>query len=240
MNEDLSAGDMSSPYRLLKAVDPAGTQAAFRKQLADSLAPLVAEVVSEQTRKLQQQLLVISAFLLLLSFSVIRIKGKANWNGIELSVVANSAVAITFAVAFYLEFVVTVRSLLDWSAWSIQSGAARLSLEEALRFSFANAPSGADSFMDDFREHIHASSDRYPDDKERPSDDSLEPRALERKLASEKLTAQRNDMKAKTAWIDSKVAPLRPINALRVGLEVLFPVLFGGVALVFAVVQWLK
>lgn len=237
MNTNRIADDVPAPYRMLEPVDASGIQASFRKQLAESLSPLLTEVVSQHTRQLQQQLLVVAAILVLLSFSVITIGGEVTWNGVKLKVVGDSAVAIAFAVTVYLELVVAIRSLLEWSAWQLQAGAAQLSLAEAVRSSFANAPSGADSLTEAFREHVSASFDRHADDGEPLDDEELSRRALQRSREREQRQSEREDTRAKTAWIDSRVAPLRRLNALRVASEVLFPVLLGGVALTLAAAQ---
>lgn len=181
MDQHRTAEDVSAPYRLLKPVDASGAQAAYRKHLAESLSPLLTEVVSQQTRQLQQQLLVVAAFLVLTTFSLISITGQAEWNGVKLRVVANAAVGIAFSVTLYLELLVAVRSHLDWSAWRIQAGAAQIRLEQAVRDSFVHAPLGAQETIDSIKENAEALSDRYRDDGQALSDDELKLRTLHRR-----------------------------------------------------------
>ena len=232
--EDEPADNTASPYRI-GDVDASGVQSAFRKQLAESLAPLFNEVVSQSTRHLQQQLIAVAAVLLLLSFSLITIS-KGSFAGAEY-VLRNSATPIAFAVTVYLELVVAARSLFEWRAWSIQTGAAQLSLERAVQSSFANRPSGADGFKDRLEEHAKSSSDRHPDDGPPPDAEELKRRRDRRSSERAQRVAQREVLGAQAAWIESQVGPLRRINAVRVALEAFFPVLFGGVALVVVVVQ---
>ncbi len=227
--------EWTSAYAAFRPRKSLEAQIAFRRQLAESLQPLLAEVISPETRKLQQQLLVTAGLLLLLSLSVITVSGEAAWQGIKLTVVANSAIAIALLITLYLEVVVSLRSTLEWRAWRLQTATAELSLEEAIRFALMNSPSGADSYIEESSRHADEVFSRNSDDSPK-SEEEITRLEAEKKSSRDEQKLIKEQKNENAVWISSTVKPLRRISTTRANFEALFPVLFGAAAILIVVI----
>lgn len=221
-----------SPYSVFrefrKSDSELKVQSKFREQLSSHVEPLLAEVVSEETRRLQKLLLFAGSLLVLISLSIVDLPDEFDWNGIKLKVLANSTFALIVVATTYLETIVSIRSQLDWRAWNIRSASARLRLEHAVLYAFINRGSGADEYIDEVHRHVEESFNRHADPPlsgdEKRQRDELREEAIE----------LRDMAKTQAAWIDAELAPLIKANRRRVAIELLFPILYGASALLIA------
>ena len=227
----LEEAKLPSPPRFNAAsLDALELQAKFRQHLSDSLAPILDEVVTDQTRRLQQQLLFLASVLVLLALSWVEVSGNAGWNGLKFKIVAHSASTLAFWVTLYFEVLVATRSLLDWTAWRIRTGAAEIYLSEAQANAFYGIPSQSNASESNSELFNEAALGDYADGESAISEAEAVIRA-DRRRARKRVEFER---KLKTAWIRSRLPMLRPINALRGAVEVLFPVVFGALSLVLS------
>lgn len=120
-----TAVKFESPYSVVKAFKKSDAeltaQSEFRGQLSSDVEPLLAEVVSGETRRLQQLLFITGSLLLLMSLSIVEVSETFEWNGIKLKMLTDSTFTITVVAGIYLEMIVAIRSQPDWRAWKVES-----------------------------------------------------------------------------------------------------------------------
>ncbi len=219
----------------------ASRQRRFRQQVSRMLSPLFSEVLSTETRKLQQQLLVIAFLLLAFSLAFVQMKDPVE---IPIAGAATIKVSVQSAVlpagvllCLYLEVVAGIRAMLEWSTWRLRAGAAEVDVQLLLKQ--VEEPSGAQSHIDALENHVEASSLRHLDG---PSLAAEELTARQRSLEERKVqrTLQEDDRYYMAAWLRPRFSIFRSAQRARAAIEVFFPAVFGAVAIASGLLAWLK
>jgi hypothetical protein len=96
---------------------------AFAAKVETALAPGFAEVLSEETRKAQRALLVLSFLLFLVVLGAVKFSGDVEFIGIKFSgATAKGTVALLgLVVLAYLKVLVAIRSYSEWHLWLLRN-----------------------------------------------------------------------------------------------------------------------
>src|SRR3954454_18734602 len=96
----------------------------FVAKVEAALAPGFSEVLSEETRKAQRALLVLSFLLLLVVLGAVRFSGDVEFIGIKFAGAGakGTVVLLGLVVCAYLEVLVAIRCYSEWHLWRIGTG----------------------------------------------------------------------------------------------------------------------
>jgi hypothetical protein len=214
------------------------------------LEPALAEILSEPTRKTQRELLTVAFVVVLVSAGAVTFAGTAKVGGADLNVNPMTIVTALFAVCAYLEVLVAIRCFTDWKIYRLKTGINELDLavladEVASRERALAGERGADRRpRDETEEAGRLRSERgwgketedadvrraRNSDGIRRAQEALE--ALRQARDEHRMRAQMFEKRA--SWFRREFRAANISKLTRLAWEVLFPLLFGGFALVIA------
>jgi hypothetical protein len=223
-------GRVPSPYKRDLEPTPEDLRPFFVKAGA-ALSPGFSEMISEETRKAQQKLLIVAALLLLIALGALRFDGKLDFAGFKFDVEAGGVfLEIGLVVCVYLELLVAVRFFTDWNAWRIKIISAELdlqSIEEEFR-----------TFSFEPREYLEALGlARYEYYKTQKGKEHIPFEDSEARISKARIDAK-NDariaaFRRKSVWFRRRFSYFRWSRNARFLIEILFPLAFGAMAIAY-------
>ncbi len=202
-----------------------------------TLEPAFAEVLSEETRKSQRALLVLSFLLLLIARGAVQFSGEVELAGLKFAgpTAAHTVLAAGCLVCLYLELLVAMRCLSEWRLWRLKTRAGELefetaSLEFAALINEANVDvleRGFVGLRDDVSpEKVHDLHKTY---------DLPEPM----RAALARLYRIRQ-LRPHYAWFKRNYTAYKWTRRLRLLLEIFFPLTFAAAAIAYSLVTVLR
>jgi hypothetical protein len=205
---------------------------AFVLRAQTTLAPALSEILSEETRKTQRMLLVTTFGLLLLARSELHVSGIYKQSGLEFSVEQPMVIRALLAICVYLEVLVCIRCYTDWRWYRVTTSVADLDLRYLLAELSTEHPTDDEDILrkplDETREAI---AYRAALNFGRADGIARTKRTLDR-------LQERHDrvriFREKKSFIDEQLSAVMTSRSLRVIWEILFPMVFGAIAIAFA------
>lgn len=203
--------------------------AAFYREIDDTLAVLQAEFLSEATRKEQRILLALSFLLLLVARGTIQVKAEqtAEIFGLKLAIsFGGTLVALGGVVCLFFLVTYAIRAYADWASFSIRRARSEALIEVISRKLEYSWNGRQPKPFEETEQALELGASAVFDDTE---------------VDWEQYNKQRSEYNRNTwglvkkrAWVQTQVSRVRRTRWLRFTFELLFPIIFGAVALIEA------
>lgn len=217
----------------------------FRLRAKSALEPTLAELLSDETRKVQRSLLALSFALILLGLEAVRLSGTVREMGLEFSINAVTLLKVLLSVCLYFEVLVAIRCFTDWRLYRVRTSIAELDLDalanemhtesRELAPEIARLATPIDETLeantyraargwDEGDEAGMSSGTQLPQsDLTRRAEESLAQLRLRR--------AQLQAFISRSKWLNRQLSAVSISKVIRITWEIAFPLLFGAVAL---------
>src|SRR6266481_2427610 len=106
---------IESPFKIDQDAADYDEMRQFLSRAEPMLQPAFAEILSDETRKSQRSLLVLSLLVMLLALGALRFSGTVKYEGFEFSLEAAVLLKAATALCVYFEILVAIRCFTDWS-----------------------------------------------------------------------------------------------------------------------------
>ena len=190
------------------------------------MKPGFAELISTETRKIQNKLLLIAFAVILLASKAVTVSGTAKENGFEVTISIFVLLAIGLLAVAYFELLSIIRSYADWRLYKIKNAAASRELDGILHSLFKEKGKYQLPF-----EHTAAS---YYIDKPGANP---ERRFETNKRKGLEYNEDRKRSKDRRAWfIDNNLA-LVSARRLKFMIEIALPIMVGAIAICMATMR---
>lgn len=224
----------------------------FRSRAKSALEPVLIELVSDETRKGQRLLLSLSFVLLLLGLGAVKVS-TVSALGLSIAIDQPSLIMSIVAVCLYFEVLVAIRCFTDWRLYRVRTGVADLDLLTLANEVETTSQSLADEISELARpldETLEANrlraiagfgSERHQERSEKTARESERVRRATKSL--ETLRGRRAAVRAFVArsdWLRAQLLAIRTSRTLRVLWEMVFPLAFGMLGLLFGASAWLR